>query len=122
MRVNHAARMARMAAVLLLIAACGNGAAATTTSTAAGGTDSPAAVTIDNFAFMPSTLGIALGTTVTWANEQGVDHTVTADDSSFDSGPIARGADFSQKFDAPGTYAYHCTIHPSMTATVTIAG
>jgi plastocyanin len=46
---------------------------------------------------------------------------VTADDGSFDSGSLATDATFSQTFDAAGTFAYHCTIHPSMTGTITVA-
>jgi plastocyanin len=79
-------------------------------------------VTIDNFAFSPATLDVAAGTTVTWTNEQDVTHTVTADDGSFDSGNIASGATFSHTFDAAGTIAYHCAIHPTMKASITVTG
>ena len=48
-------------------------------------------------------------------------HTVTADDGSFDGGPLATGATFSQTFSTAGTFSYHCKIHPSMTATITVS-
>ena len=60
------------------------------------------------------------GTTVTWTNSDSTQHTVTADDGSFDSGVLAQGQTFSHTFDTAGTIAYHCTIHPNMQATVTV--
>ena len=84
---------------------------------AAGGGD---AVTIQNFAFGPASLSVAAGTTVTWTNSDTAAHTATADDGSFDSSSIAPGATFSQAFDTAGTFAYHCSIHPNMTATIQV--
>jgi plastocyanin len=77
-----------------------------------------------SFAFSPATLTIKAGTTVTWKNNTSVGHTVTSDDGkSFDSGtsnPIATGATFSFTFTTPGTFAYHCEIHPFMKATIIV--
>jgi plastocyanin len=78
------------------------------------------AVTIDNFAFGPSSLTVAVGTKVTWTNKDSDAHTVTADDGSFDSGALGEGATFSQTFSKAGTYAYHCKIHSFMTATIVV--
>ena len=80
----------------------------------------PGAVTIADFAFAPDTITVAAGTTVTWTNNGAAGHTVTADDGSFDSKTIASGATFSQAFAKAGTYAYHCSIHSSMTAKVVV--
>lgn len=79
-----------------------------------------ASATVKDFEFDPATLTVAVGTTVTWTNEGPSDHTVTADDGAFDSGTIAQGGTFDQTLDAPGTFAYHCTIHPDMKGTVTV--
>jgi plastocyanin len=57
---------------------------------------------------------------VTWTNEDGTQHTVTAGDGSFDSGALAQGAAFSQAFDTAGTYEYACAFHPAMRATITV--
>ena len=92
-------------------------AAASSEAPAAGGGD---AVTIQNFAFGPASLSVAAGTTVTWTNSDTAPHTATADDGSFDSSSIAPGASFSQAFDTAGTFAYHCSIHPNMTATIEV--
>ncbi len=77
-------------------------------------------MTITGFAFNPATITITSGATVTWSNQDNVGHTVTADDGSFDSKTVASGSTFSQTFSAPGTYTYHCSIHPSMKATIVV--
>ncbi len=80
-------------------------------------------VSISNFAFVPATITVKVGTRVTWTNRQaGLQHTVTADDGSFDSGYLSTGSSFSHVFTKAGTYAYHCAIHPFMTGTVIVTG
>ena len=78
------------------------------------------AVTISNFTFEPDMLEAPVGATVTWTNTDGATHTVTSDDGAFDSGDLATDADFSEMFMSAGTFAYHCQIHPFMTATVKV--
>ncbi len=78
------------------------------------------AVTIQDFKFSPDAITVPVGATVTWTNADSTQHTVTADDGSFDSGPLDSGATFSQTFATAGTFTYHCNIHPNMTATVTV--
>jgi plastocyanin len=70
----------------------------------------------------PLTISLAGDPTVVWSNADGVTHTVTADDASFDSGTISAGARFSHTFTAPGTIQYHCTIHAGLVAVVIITG
>lgn len=80
-------------------------------------------VTIKDFAFNPGTITVKAGTKVTWTNEDSVSHTVTADNPSSDapaSGNIAKGQSYSFTFTKAGTYAYHCTPHPYMKATVIV--
>jgi plastocyanin len=47
-------------------------------------------------------------------------HTVTLDDGSSTSDDIAAGATYQHTFAAAGTFAYHCKIHPTMKATITV--
>jgi plastocyanin len=75
-----------------------------------------------DFAFTPSSLDVAAGTTVTWLNDGAALHTVTASDGSWDSGLIASGRTFSRRFGTPGTYLYLCFLHPSMTGVVRVSG
>ncbi|OIK04536.1 amidase [Streptomyces monashensis] len=79
-------------------------------------------VAIRNFTFTPAVLKIKAGTTVTWTNQDTDPHTVT---SATAGGPLhspalAAHATYSHRFTDPGTYAYLCTIHPFMTATVEV--
>jgi len=112
-------RLCVLATVVLLAGGCGgDDTAATTTPGGEGG----GGVIIDNRTFMPDNLTVAAGTEVTWTNRQGIAHTVTADDGRFDSLNLSEGATFTMTFDTAGTFAYHCTIHPTMTATITIEG
>lgn len=86
------------------------------TSPAAGGM----AVTIKDFAFGPASLTVPVGSTVTWTNQDSAGHTVTADDGSFASQTIPTGTTFSQTFATAGSFAYHCSIHKSMKATIVV--
>jgi plastocyanin len=80
---------------------------------------SASAVSIGEFAFSPEILKVPTGTTVTWTNADLTPHTITADDGSFDSGEIPAGGTFRRTFDRPGTFPYHCVIHPAMQGAVT---
>jgi plastocyanin len=79
------------------------------------------AVTIRNFAFGPSAVTVKPGTTVHWANRDSEAHTVTSDTGAFSSPVLQPNAGYSFTFTKPGTYAYHCTIHPFMTGTVVVS-
>ena len=68
----------------------------------------------------PKNTPVAKGDTVVWTNRMGMQHTVTADNGEFDSGPLAKDKSFSHVFDAPGTIPYHCDFHGDMTGTVTV--
>jgi plastocyanin len=69
-------------------------------------------VYINSMSFGPRTLKVKVGTTVTWTNQDVTSHTVTLDDGSADSGELAPGESFEFMFSAPGTYNYHCSMHP----------
>ena len=97
------------------------------TATQAGNTQTVMIITDSSgtFAFSPASLTVKSGTTVTWKNTTAVPHTVTSDDGkSFDSGasnPIAaQSGTFSFTFTTAGTFAYHCSIHPFMKATIIV--
>ena len=76
-------------------------------------------VAITGFAFEPSTMRVPAGTEVTWTNEDPAQHTVTAEDGSFDSGPMDQGGTFSTTVN--GTVTYVCAIHPTMRGTIEVA-
>ncbi len=75
---------------------------------------------IHGFAFDPPQLEVAVGTRVTWTNQDPAPHTVTADDGAFASAPLDPSASFSWTFEQAGTFAYHCAVHPSMQGTIVV--
>ncbi|MFF4508499.1 cupredoxin family copper-binding protein [Streptomyces sp. NPDC001401] len=79
-------------------------------------------VAVKNFAFAPATLTVKAGTTVTWTNQDTDAHTVTSHNAGgpLRSPALGTGKSYSYTFTKAGSYAYLCTIHPFMTATVTV--
>jgi len=77
-------------------------------------------IRIDNFAFDPNNITIALGDTVTWTNYDSSKHTVTEDNGEFDSEDLDTEDSFSWTFDVAGNYSYHCGRHSSMTGMVNV--
>jgi len=69
--------------------------------------------------FAPEKISVAAGTTVIWTNDDDMPHSATAD-GTFDSGAILPGKSFRWTAGAPGSIAYHCIFHPSMTAEMTV--
>jgi plastocyanin len=77
-------------------------------------------VSIQNFYFYPFTIAVRVGATVQWTNYDPVSHTTTSDLGLWDSGAVspvaagggAAGGSFRFTFMTPGTYGYHCSIHP----------
>jgi plastocyanin len=67
-----------------------------------------------DFGYQPGEISVAAGDQVNWTNGGEATHTVIADSGEFRSAEIKRGNTFSYAFHHPGTYAYHCGIHPSM--------
>ena len=70
--------------------------------------------------FFPPEISISEENLVSWTNDDSIEHTVTADDGSFDSGPISPGDTFDNTFDSSGDFGYHCSIHPTMTGVVIV--
>jgi plastocyanin len=129
--MKRTALVSGSAALLLAVAtACGSssyksGGSGTPSSPTTGGSTqssapaSTAKITIASFAFS-TPLTVSAGSTVTVTNTDSADHTVTADDGGFD---VSVGSGQTVTFTAPakaGTFAYHCTIHPSMHGTLIV--
>jgi len=77
-------------------------------------------VTIKDFAFSPETVTVKVGSAITWTNGDGFAHSVKSADGSFVSQDLQEGQSFTTTFTAPGTHAYICGIHNSMTGTVVV--
>ncbi|MEP6617940.1 MAG: plastocyanin/azurin family copper-binding protein [bacterium] len=114
-------------ASLTLAAACGSSsytAPTGTTNGPPGGTTVPTVTTSVNIAgtaFNPAPIQVSPGAVVTWTNSDGFNHNVTFSSAAIGAiGDFATGAKSLTMPTVVGTYAYHCTIHPSMTGTVDV--
>ncbi len=117
-------RHSGLRALLLLTVGCmnssgpgGGGSVCTPSATVA-------CVTIQDFTFSPASLPIKVGTMVQWTNNGPSQHTTTSDAGVWNSGTLsapsgggaygggAAGGSYQFVFTAPGTYGYHCALHP----------
>ena len=72
--------------------------------------------------FTPDRLDVLVGTTVTWKNDDSVNHTASAENDAFASGYIPPGGPFSFTFTQQGRYEFRCTIHRQMRGEVDVFG
>jgi len=86
-----------------------------------GGGAAPAGGSLEISGFQFGAASVGAGGQVTVSNRDGAPHTVTSDDGAFDSGQVGGGS--TGAFVAPGqpgTYSFHCEIHPDMSGTLTV--
>jgi plastocyanin len=107
-------------AMLIFLNSCTKSTAYDTPGPGSGGGPGTNEVWIQSNAFTPSTITVTAGTIIKWTNKDGVAHTVTSDTGVFGSASLAKGSTFSFQFSTSGTFPYHCTVHPSMKATVVV--
>ena len=130
-----------MTAAIAFALACGSqgnsGTLQADISQRAGATDAGSAaatITISGFAFHPSDLRVAAGSTVVVLNQDGTPHSVTSEATAgeftpdavegiqFDTGPFVGTATLTIPADAPSglVIPYFCTVHGSMMGTGTL--
>ena len=74
----------------------------------------------DSF-FMPASLSVAVGTTVTWTHTGKITHNVLSVDlPGIHSADLQPGEKYSYTFKTPGTFTYYCSYHEGMSATITV--
>ncbi len=79
-----------------------------------------------NTCFIPSSVTINVGDTVSWSNDDTAAHTVTSGqpakgpDGNFDSSLLMVGKTFDVTFDNSGSYDYFCMVHPWMVGEVQV--
>ena len=118
------------AVVALAAAGCGSSNSGSTSSgSSSGSASTPAAsssgggvaIKMQNIAFDPKAVTVKVGQKVTWTNDDSVEHNVTSKSGeSIKSANFGKGATFSFTPTKAGTINYVCTIHPGMTATLTV--
>lgn len=137
MRHRHLAALALLA-LIVVSAACGNDAGGDTTQTTPSRTetntsdqanvtetDTSVVITITGLAF-PAEVTVPAGKRVTWVNDSSAPHEVqmdTRDGAPTEVEPVRLGTDQEGELSLePGTWAYFCSIHPSMTGTLVVQG
>jgi plastocyanin len=94
---------------------------AASSSTAAASSSGGVTIKMQNIAFSPKAVTVKVGQKVTWTNDDQVDHNVTSQSGeTIKSQNFGNGATFSFTPTKAGKVAYVCTIHPGMTATLTV--
>jgi plastocyanin len=77
-------------------------------------------VSIVDFAFNPASATVAVGSQVVWTNTGQAPHTSTSQAGGWDSGRLSPGQTFTLTASRAGSFAYICTVHPSMTGTLVV--
>lgn len=77
-------------------------------------------VDVANMRFSPGSKTTPLGGSVTWRFEDAMTHDATSTQGFFASGPKSSGDTFRHTFTSSGSYAYLCTLHPSMRGVVKV--
>ncbi len=81
----------------------------------------PGEVLMKGIRFQPRSITVKVGDTVTWKNEDPVDHNAVANSGAdFKSELFGEGGTFEYKTEKAGTIEYECTIHPGMTGTIIV--
>jgi plastocyanin len=123
--------LALCAVVALAAAGCGSsnssstssGSSSSASTGAASSSGGGVAIKMQNIAFDPKAVTVKVGQKVTWTNDDSVDHNVTSQSGeTIKSDNFGKGATFSFTPKKAGTIKYVCTIHPGMTATLTVSG
>ena len=76
-------------------------------------------INIVNMAFQPASVTAKVGQRVVWKNKDTTTHTATADSGEFATGFIDPGGQASITVSSVGEFNYHCSVHPTMKATLT---
>jgi len=79
-------------------------------------------IDIKEFMFAPTDLNIAVGTKVTWINDDQIPHTVMETHKAFHFAALDTHDSFTFQFDNPGTFEYFCALHPQMIGKIVVGG
>ena len=77
--------------------------------------------------YVPSSVSINVGDTVSWSNDDTAAHTVTSGsptggpDGIFDSSLFMAGTTYEHTFNDAGSYDYFCMVHPWMKGSVQVS-
>ena len=104
--------VASVAASNAVVSSAPSAAATGACAAAPAGSTAKVTITIKDFSFSPQPAQAKVGDVVAWNNADSAPHSATMDDGSCDTDTLSTGATAMLVFTAPGTYTYHCKIHP----------
>lgn len=73
-----------------------------------------------NTGFVPATITVKRGTTITWTNRDTTNHTVTGPSAGLASGNLLPTGTYTKTFNTVGSFDYNCSIHPGMQGTINV--
>src|SRR5580765_4610790 len=79
-------------------------------------------VSIKRAGFTPKTVNINQGDSVTWTNNDTINHQVVANNCSYASPILGAGKSWTRTFQSGGTFNYHDSLHPGLKGTVVVKG
>jgi plastocyanin len=101
---------------VVALAGCSSGATTPASPVATTTVDLP-----KSYKFVPASILVDVGATVTWTNNDNFTHNVTFGDEP--SKTMKPGESATREFPAAGTFPYQCTLHPQdMQGTVIVGG
>lgn len=77
-------------------------------------------IEISDFMFQTAELKIKVGDRVEFVNKDQVEHSVIAEDGSFDTGSLAKGDKSVVTFKKAGNINYYCGAHPGMKGVIKV--
>jgi plastocyanin len=77
-------------------------------------------VVMEGTRFQPEVLDVKVGDSVVWVNKDLFPHTATSKAGGFDSKTIQAGDSWNYRVTKKGEFAYTCTFHPTMKATLRV--
>ncbi|HEX6134693.1 MAG TPA: cupredoxin family copper-binding protein [Longimicrobiales bacterium] len=102
----HARERAGLVVLLALLSGCGRG--------------GHQVVEMAGFEFQPAYLAAQVGDTIEFVNRDGVPHTATASDGSWDSGRLDADSSWQWVATERGAVSYTCALHPSMNGRIDV--
>jgi plastocyanin len=79
-------------------------------------------VSIKRAGFTPKAVNINQDDSVTWTNNDTINHQVVANNGNYASPILGPGKSWTHAFHDGGTYRYHDSLHPGLTGSVVVKG
>ena len=84
--------------------------------------DGNTVIRMDVCSFSPTINRVPVGATVRFLNTSNVEHAVAGRAGTWGSAILPVGTEFSETFDAAGTYPFSCPLHPGMVGAIVVGG